>query len=115
MREPGDRGTQLGLDKLISNSPSNTPLISSNDGEELENGGNQEPEDALNEVRAPRQRNKEDAAHLTAPSQSTKEDSNTTRVRINFKIWERGNWTELSEHLVDQSDPSEIDRVANKS
>jgi len=68
MREPGDRGTQLGLDKLISNSPSNTPLISNNDDEELENGGNQESEDALKEVRASRQRNKEDAAHLIASS-----------------------------------------------
>ncbi len=91
MREAGNRGTQLGLDKLLSNSAYNTLLTSSNDGEGLQNKGNQVPEGASNGDIAPRQQNEEEATRLTAPSQSTQEDINTTKVRIVFKIWEKGN------------------------
>jgi len=71
MREAGNRGTQIGLNKLLSNSLYNTPLTSGNNDEGLQNKGNQEPEGALNKALAPRQRNEEDATRLTASSPST--------------------------------------------
>ena len=112
MREPGNRGTHFELDKLLSNSPYNPLPTSGNDDEGLEKSGNQEPEGALDEAVAPVQRNA--ATHVTSPSQSTQEESNT-KVRIVFKIWQRGNWKDLSHHLVDPSDPSEVERMAKKN
>ena len=68
MREAGNRGAQIGLKKLLSNSLCNTLLTSGNDGEEVLNKGNQESECALSEAVAPRQRNGEDITRLTASS-----------------------------------------------
>lgn len=115
MREAGNRGTQLGLDKLLSNSPYDALVTSGNDDEGLQNKGNQVPKGVLNETVAPRQQNEDDAIRLNASSQSTQEDSNTAKIRIVFKIWERGNWRDMSDHLVDPSDPSGIERVANNA
>ena len=115
MREAGNRGTQIGLNKLLGNSPYNTLLTSGNDDEELLNKGNQESEGALNEVVAPRQRNGQDAIRLITSSSSTQKVSNATKIRIVFKMWERRNWRNMSDHLIDPSDPSEIERVANQS
>ncbi len=39
---------------------------------------------------------------------------NTTKVCIVFKVWEKGNWRDVLASLVDPSDPSNIERVANK-
>jgi len=64
MREAGNRGTQLGLDKHLSNSAYNTLLTSGNDGEGLQNKGNQVPEGASNGDVAPRQQNKEEATRF---------------------------------------------------
>lgn len=115
MREAGNRGTQLGLDKLLSNSLYDALVTSGNDDEGLQNEGNQVPKGVLNETVAPRQQNEDDATRLNESSQSTQEDSNTPKIRIIFKIWERGNWRDMSDHLVDPSDPSEIERVANNT
>lgn len=115
MREAGNRGTHLGLDKLLTNLPLDTIPTSGHDGEGFQDKGNQEPEGASNEDIAPRQQNEEDATGLTEPSQSIQENSNATKIRIVFKIWERGNWRDMSIHIVDPSDPSAIERVAKKN
>jgi hypothetical protein len=38
----------------------------------------------------------------------------TTKIRINYKIHERGAWRTADSLLVDRSDPSEVERVAKK-
>jgi hypothetical protein len=42
------------------------------------------------------------------------ETSEENRVHINFKVKERGIWRDIPPLIVDSSDPSEVERVAEK-
>ena len=112
IREGGNRGTQLDLDKLLTHSQDNTLLISSDNGKGLREKENQEPEDASNQDVAPTRQMEEDITGSTTLPQSTR---NSTKVRIVFKTWESDHWRDKSDHLVDPSDTSEIKRVAKEN